>query len=285
MSDLFPSLKSLKPDIDKVYDYPIFLENGIVGWSSTVRLKNGFAFSGGTSSEIHISRTKAIMEGFERALLNNFPPKYRVAFALDRFPSTNGFACGPSEKFAIDKAICEAAERFVWTEWVTDKAAAFEIIDKPIFTGISQFCISHFDNVKYFSIQICTSIFNEVKNLSMLAVIGFKGEGVFWGSSVTFGESQNYEHALVEAYRNLKTYSSFGNSSLELFEDKVIQKFGREGAKTFSPNTSVTPCVFKIDDWDLIIAAELYGNIWIARAIASRFKENLNKDLGKMILW
>lgn len=285
MNNLFAFLKSIEPRIDKVFEHPIWDDkNEIVGWSSVIRDDAGYPYSGGTDNEREFARLKALYEGIERSVIKSlFGRGGQSFFLLDRFPTSNGFACGPSEDFVIQKAIFEGFERYLWDLWV-DRKICLSSIFKYTLSDYALVLADDFDDINFYGCQFIPNFYSQETPLSFLVCVGKFKNGIFWGSQVSAATSSlSFDHALVEANRNLKSFRSGTCKSSESYEDQVLQKFGESGLSTFSPYVGSSDILHIHGEFEILQSAEVTTDVWIARSLIKGFQER--KDISRMSFW
>ncbi len=284
MTNLFEFLKRLDPTVDKIFEYPIFdSKNEVFAWSSIVRDNAGYPYSGGSDFQQEIARSKALYEGIERAAVKRmYSEKHNKLFLLDQFPSTNGFACGPSEDFTIKKAIFEGFERYLWDLWI-DKKISLKLIDSIPDSKYISILEKSFEQIEFYCCEFQAPFLQHAGGFHFLVCIGTINKGIFWGSHVNSDLTVTaFEHALIEAQRNLNTFKSGSCTKSLSYEDQILQKYGENGQNLFSPQLG--NCLHKIDaNFQILQTAELANGIWIARALVDGFLER--RDPSRMAFW
>ena len=269
MSRLFDFLKILTPSVDKIFEYPILDDRKkCIGWSSIVRDKDGYPLSGGTDFSREIARLKSLYEAIERGAIRNiYIQNGDLPFQLNKYPTTNGFACGPSESFTIEKSIAESFERYLWDLWIDKKISLFNI-QTPILSELANNFCKSFEKYEFYGLEFTSNLYQTEKKQFFLVCIGYFGNGIFWGSNISDSCSgKSLDHAIFEASRNLKTFRSGECKISDNYEDIILQKYGECGIELFEPAIGENKLLNLNGKFEVLQSSELTENIWIARAI------------------
>lgn len=219
---LLDKLVSLNPAVVGINLQEIRTEGGEpLGWNAVVETSHNLAFSGGTSSDKDIAIRIALAECFERSLFlkiyNDTGPLFSDLL-LDKHPSSSGFACGFQKSSTKFRSICEGLERWAWSQWIDSgylmpKVAAIDYASK-----LTAFLVSKFEKYSLFSKEI----YFEDNRYRFVIFLGEMKNGIFAGSRVsTFQDSNIWEHALIEAYRNLENFKLFQNNGTSEFYERL----------------------------------------------------------------
>lgn len=214
---LLKKLLELNPEIKSLDQQPILDFDGkVVGWNSYFLDKNGQAIAGGTSQALETAKRIAIAECFERAIFNrlidnifDFPE-----LLLEEAPSTSGFAAGFERDATAYRSICEGLERWAWSQWI-DEGYLIPTIQKPQLSELAVALSSNFSKMAFHHISIKTQHSIDCKNLALSIFLGFKNSGIFAGSRVTSSNDNSWDHAVIEAYRNLKNFEITDRNTID----------------------------------------------------------------------
>jgi hypothetical protein len=193
-----------------------------VGWNAVVETSSSNAFSGGTCGDQETAIRIAIAECFERSFFLKISQLEDVslqALLLDQHPSSSGFACGFEPDTTRFRSICEGIERWAWSQWIDYSYKIKKVDSMEYRTSLGDFLASKFDKFTLFS----HDIYFQFQQYKFVLFIGEKSNGVFAGSRVsTSKDSLIWEHAIIEAYRNLENFKLFQNQSSKKIEDLDI---------------------------------------------------------------
>ena len=282
MKSLFDTLKQLNPSVEKIYEYKSKISEKEDLWTCIARTSISTAFAGGTDISQVIARAKCLYEGIERSYINEISKNNSDSFFLRKFPSSNGFACGPDKSFAIRKAIFEGLERYCWDQWIDHKLSMVEF-HGPV-SEVSSYLLKNFRKHLLLSSEIISTAYSD-QRLIFKACIGFSDTGVFWGTQFEeFNINNNFEHAIIEAQRNYRTFKSEECANSRRYEDIILHKYGTYGLNgtTLSidsiQRTHLIPNKFSFLDVDCIS-----DGVWIARCLVDGFVES--RSNGRMAFW
>lgn len=194
------------PDLKEIREAPILLDSRTVGYHSTI-VTNEFMGSGVHTTK-NGARRVAAAEIIERKAFGEVirgSPEDRQALHLDQVPTTCGFAAGFDEEATKFRSICEAVERWAWSKWIDDGFHIPEADPAPRLNKISTAFSDFFDRTYFFKKNIDLD-FVEPRGVSFYVVLGVKNQGVFAGSKVAMDNQRSWQHALTEAWRNLRIF-------------------------------------------------------------------------------
>ncbi len=221
---LLDKLVLLNPTVVGINIQEIRSDNGEpLGWNAVVETSRNLAFSGGTSSDKDTAIRIALAECFERSLflkIYNMKTPLFSELLLDKHPSSSGFACGFQKSSTKFRSICEGLERWAWSQWIDSKYIMPKISSIDHASKLTTFLASKFEKHSFFSKEI----YFEGNRYRFVIFLGEHKSGIFAGSRVsTFLDSNIWEHALIEAYRNLENFKLFQkNGTAEFFEQLDI---------------------------------------------------------------
>lgn len=192
----------------------------VVGWNSYIYESESIVKAGGTGETREVALRIAYAELIERATFHKISklPNLNLKFQFPNFPTTCGFAAGFSKADTKNRAICEAIERWCFSEWI-DEGKFIEEYQPSKLNSITQYFVSKFDHVEFYIKKIDVQFIDElnVDTLYFCACLGYKKDGVFLGSRVSNDIEDLFQHAAVEAFRaniihdNLDTSMRKGN--------------------------------------------------------------------------
>lgn len=203
--------KSVLPDFDKIELIAVKddLQN-IIGWEANAYLNNGYPISGGLHSNQQTAIRICVAELIERCLVKFISTSNEAnKFRLEAHPGTCGFAAGFECEKTKQRAIGEGLERWAWSKWIDEgHNISHKTLLKKDLTPISIYIIEQFEKLNFYSREI------KFKDTcyDFNVVVAEVNSGVFAGSRVTITGSMDWEHAFVEAYRNLKNYQAFNKN-------------------------------------------------------------------------
>lgn len=202
---ILEKVKIIAPSFSHIIEVPICGDDGQeVGWISSCILKNGFVESTGTSVSKNLARRKAISELVERNLFKLCASIDGDLFQLEQYPTSSGCAAGLQLFSTKMRSIFEAVERRAWSLWI-DFGHPLEKTTKPLLlTKVADWHLKNFEQVIFLKASISVlNKFERLTNIKFNVVLGMTENGIFPGSAVSTNEEHNWEHASVEAYRNL----------------------------------------------------------------------------------
>lgn len=229
-------LLAFLPEISKVEESPIGDQNDIFGWHAVLLDKNNNPLGGGFNADKNTARKIAVAEFAERKLfrllynaqLSSHDPE---DFYLLSHPSSCGFAAGFERDKVRLRAISEAVERWAWSQWIDRGHFIPELGEEKVsLTDASQFIKKSFDYIKFYSINLNTSLIEDYPDeVALNIVLAFKGDGVFPGSRVCAKGEEKWGHSIVEAYRHLLITSTYHGDITSPFPYGRIFYFAHHG--------------------------------------------------------
>lgn len=205
-ADLSSILTGMNPSIVSLDEQPILDSNGqTVGWNYYFMNRNGVAVAGGTSSLRETAKRIAVAEAFERAIFETLcrETESKTSLMLDRIPSTSGFAAGFEQATTAYRSACEAVERWAWSHWI-DRHCLVPRISTPSLNPLSRHLKNRFEDLFFLQKELAVDgPSNFPRKILFSVAVGFKTGGAFAGSRVTTRGDDPWEHALIEASRNL----------------------------------------------------------------------------------
>jgi hypothetical protein len=177
-------------------------DNATLRHTSTV-IVDEIVVSGGTSSDINTSKKIAIAEAFERLLIKNINEK--ELFLLNKYPTTCGFAAGFDNESTKNRSLCEAIERWGWSNWI-DHGYSLDNTTERWKNFLKSYNNLEFDNFSIYEKTFKIYFENEFIDLYFLVFLGFTNDGVFPGSRVRYSKDDLIDHAIDESIRNKKNF-------------------------------------------------------------------------------
>src|SRR3990167_4634158 len=93
-----------------------------IGWHSSVLNLEKNALSSGCAETREVARRIAIAEAIERAMFKRMLASPQAKeFCLDQIPSSSGFAVGFEKEATAFRSLCEAVERWAWSQWIDER--------------------------------------------------------------------------------------------------------------------------------------------------------------------
>lgn len=175
-----------------------------LGWNSYIYDSNDVVKAGGTADSKDLALRIAYAELIERSTFKKISHDsiLKNRFQLTEHPTTCGFAAGFSRQETKMRAICEAIERWCFSEWV-DKQKYISTYKPQGFNELTNFFLGSFDSVDFYVQKINLELIEglNIDQLYFCACLGYKGSGVFLGSRVSNNFIDLFQHAAIEAYR------------------------------------------------------------------------------------
>jgi hypothetical protein len=201
-------------EIAEIIRQPINDHTGaMVGYHSTVLDHKQQAIGGGTAETAEHALRIGVAEVAERYLFKSMTKADKLNYLVNEFPTTCGFAAGFNREKTRLRSICEGLERWIWSKWIDDGFFIQEV-ELPSLAGLSKHFASHFGKIYYFQKQFHPKLNEGVSiDLTFGAIVGIKDDGAFAGSRVCSVTENPWEHAFVEAWRNLNNYENFGSNT------------------------------------------------------------------------
>lgn len=220
-------LLKLNPQFAGIKMQEIIYDLKVTGFNCLVQDTSLHTFSGGTSSCKETAKRIAIAEAFERSFLTliNSDPLLRSEYFLNEYPSSTGFAAGFNKAKTNFRSICEGLECWAWSKWI-DENHYIKNIDPPHRLSIlAKGLLENFKEFFWFKRCFEISVNNKLLDLEFVVFLGCTHEGIFPGSRVSSKGDDLYEHAIIEAYRNLKNSELYRNSNIspsDIIQERVI---------------------------------------------------------------
>lgn len=199
-------------------------------WHASLIDENSYPVSGGWGSSKDLARTIAISEWFER----NFVFELRKGSQVEKekwdlidFNSACGFAAGFDEPNTRLRSVQEASERWVMSLWIDSQyfipeRAQEEIV--PSLSEESQYLVSFFDKVRFFEKRVIVDCNDILIEVNVVQTMGYKGNGIFPGSSASDRGNGVWEHALLESARHLMALRNNPNRG-DVFPENRLRFF------------------------------------------------------------
>lgn len=225
IDNLLNHLLRLNSSIKSINKQPIMnSHNAIVGWNCYFVNNKGQSFAGGTAQNEHLALQIAVAESFERTIFSILFSKelYVKNYLLDEIPSTSGFAVGFTKESTAFRSICEAVERWSWSQWI-DYGFKTPLLKKSNFSKLATHLTTLFDGYELYQKTVHLDSELICEPLIFSVFLGFKNNGIFAGSRVTTIKDDPWDHAAIEAYRNLKN-SELIDSTLLDAENIISQR-------------------------------------------------------------
>lgn len=223
--NLLESLSSLDKRFGGIAEQSIVnAKNEIVGWNYFVNDKDGRTISGGTSSSKETALRIGVAEAFERGLARKCwsSEDLKKDFLLEEFQSTCGFAAGFDDNSTRFRAICEGLERWAWSNWIDHNCHLPEVPAPDNLNPLTKHLLNQFQSFRFYTKDFKLKVDGNIMDLRFSLFLGISESGVFPGSRVTTAIDNPWEHALIEAYRNLKNYNFFKNCPENLDQENII---------------------------------------------------------------
>jgi hypothetical protein len=200
-------LQTIVPAFELVEEAPLATAGGpTFAWHATAMGAAGEPLGSGMARTRTLARQIAIAEAIERAVARRLAQMEASAWALDRYPSTCGFAVGQAAESARRRAICEAVERWIWEQWIEEGAEVPEV-DPQVVLGNSlvRLLLEPFQSLRCFSLSLAAPSELAGATLRFAAIVAFGSGGAFAGSRVAVEDHEEdpWEHAAIECRRNL----------------------------------------------------------------------------------
>jgi len=197
-----------------------------IGYEAVVFDLKGFVLGGGMSSEREAAIKIAASEALERSLvrdLSGSPDK--ADFGFPEYATGCGFAYGFTRDGAQTRAICEAVERWVWTEWIENQKVLEEVAESPK-SPFVKYLRQPFDKIRFFKKSVkLQDVPSEFSKIEVRIVLGYKDGGIFPGSEAWIVEGHPFSHASGEAFRHLRAAQSLSKreeATMDLPERRLL---------------------------------------------------------------
>lgn len=214
----------------------LFLQTGSNDfWHSTILDQNKVPLSGGFGSSRMIARKIAIAEFLERSKYKEICLADDVTqkqWGIHLINSACGFAAGFTKPNTVHRSVCEAAERWVMSQWIDNHYFIDELPMKTLVSEldpVSRFMIEQFDEVRFFkkTVLVPFPLSQTMFQINVFQTMGLKDQGIFPGSSAQLGSSP-WQHALLESFRHLLLVRN--NFPIEKFPDNKIRFFSQNAS-------------------------------------------------------
>ena len=221
----FENLNSFKNLISKLEYGEISSADKFLAWNCYIYDKKNNIISGGTSIYKAVSLRIAYAELIERVMFKTIflEEQKKRDFLIYDYPTTCGFAAGFSDIETCMRSICEAVERWSWTQWI-DNACYVEPFFPAIKNELCTFLLSDFKNYQFYIKKINTEKMKELigkTELFFCAILAYTEEGVFLGSRVSNNLSDMIQHSVIEAHRARKIFLKPSESKPDFYSNRV----------------------------------------------------------------
>ncbi len=268
-------LKNILPDLNRIEEAALkSTQDLVIGWHCNAVIDTNKILGSGTHPDRALSRTIAISEAIERRIVSNLKYSNRCAtFLLDQYPSTCGFAVGFDEPATRTRAIAEAVERWVRSQWIDFHYAIPEVPANFVESSLcplGSWLRKSFDEIRYFYLTTQMNVDDELVDFHTAIAVGIKGEGAFVGSKTARSSIGLWTHALAEAWRHLVLFER--NSERESEEMKPIVYFGNNKQDAFQQIALANKETWKKSELLLVKKVEpLDQGIYCYRALCRDF--------------
>jgi ribosomal protein S12 methylthiotransferase accessory factor YcaO len=204
-------LKKIVPNYEKIFESSFFDSNGIIlGWHATVADKLENALGSGCATDKNLARRIAIAETIERYKFHEIlrEKEKNPHLGIETHPNSDGFACGFNKEDTMMRAVCEAVERWVWSQWIDKNKFIPELKVLPNLNALSKHLLSGFEDASFFQKEVSVYLNGNVFKIYVGVVLAFKEGGIFPGSRASLNADFIWEHGLIEAARNHNIYSN-----------------------------------------------------------------------------
>ena len=239
-NDFLKILKSLQPDFDSIVEQGILApyphlhpyhdkdededkeskeeedkEAERVGWHCYAYLKDGDCFGGGTHQSKETARRIVIAESLERSVFYhlcrefNEKKKGEDPLCLKSHPTTCGFAVGFQDEPTRWRALCEGLERWAWSKWIDDHFFIPRVTVPSSFSRLSEALKSPFEDIQCYQKKMFLLIGGKRLFFNFNVFLGFKDKGVFPGSRVVPEHEEQWDHCVIEAWRNWNNFKIY----------------------------------------------------------------------------
>ena len=219
-NDFLSMIQKLQPDFDGMVEQSIQTkDHEKVGWHCYAYLKNGVCIGNGTHARKEIARRIAIAECLERAVFYKMckdvkKQEVKDVFLLKGHPTTCGFAVGFKDENTKWRAVCESLERWAWSKWIDEHFFLPEIsVPSGLFSQLSNTLRIPFDRIQCYQKKMTLFIEKKLLSLNFNVFLGFKDKGVFPGSRVTPEQEDQWDHCVIEAWRNCNNFEMYQRKS------------------------------------------------------------------------
>lgn len=245
------------PEFSEIQEMPILGNNkNALGWHSSILINDGKAIGSGTAKDRHTARRIAVAETVERGFLNHCSSDNirSEEFMLNLINSSSGFAAGFNDPATGFRSMCEAVERWAWSQWI-DKSYLIPQVTPVISDALTQSLLSQFQSVQFYKTSLTVKLGDYLRPLQLGIVLGLTNKGIFAGSRVTSPSDDPWEHAAIEANRNFQLFSQLINideseiQSLTWFQRRILY-FGKNRDSALKQIPSVSSIKLQ-DKWPM----------------------------------
>lgn len=240
---MIETVKKWAPEFSHFEEAPVLVNGQEVGWHCHSIMKDGKTLAGGTHPDRETAMRIAVAELLERSVVKTLPKDER--FLLDEFPTTCGFAAGFERNTTRFRAVCEALERWAWSQWIDKKYRVERSSGPTSMTPLMEHLAGVFDQVLYFQREIVVPDADFGGRVLRWGVcLGVTGSGIYPGSRVTSSTDDLWLHPLVEAWRHRKIHEVRMNGNMDPesmdFVIKRIVHFGTHSEEALTQIESAT---------------------------------------------
>lgn len=266
------SLKKIVPSFNLLMESEFKGSNGnIVGWHTSLVDNASLPLGSGFSEDRNTARRIAIAEAIERQCFRDLIKSEDLDyFGLKGHPNTDGFACGFENDSTMMRAICEAVERWAWSQWIDYNCKIPQIESEVLISPLGKSIQHQFDKISFYLKPIKILLNNRFVEFFIGVCIAEKNNGVFPGSRVSLDKNSLWQHGLIEAYRNYNIYTSgFGRN--DIICDR-IKFFGKCGIRAISQIASAHKNEWKVPRIKLLAKHhEMPDGVHLWRAICDGY--------------
>jgi len=193
----------------RLLEGPLIPRSAIRFCHSVIVDNAGYPIAGGFSDEFVNARKIAVSELIERNTfkqLANSDTDLQKSWGIDIHPTACGFAGGFDLLQTRRRSLSEAVERWVMSLWIDDHFQIEEVPAEEVFGTLdeaSNYIVRQFDEVRFFIKSVDVEFDGSTVPILVAQTMGFKGNGVFPGSSAQSTGGNYWQHALIESYRHL----------------------------------------------------------------------------------
>lgn len=187
----------------------LFPEIGLDYWHSTVVSSHNIPISGGFGFDRHYARKIALAEYLERMSVVEITNTIseHAKWGADLIPTACGFAAGFDKNNTILRALGEACERWVLSNWIDNQLFIEELSANEInLDPAAIFFSNQFSQVRYFKKKLKIFFQGMLVDVTVAQTTAFTEDGAFPGSSVQVINNDDkflWQHSLLESYRHL----------------------------------------------------------------------------------
>lgn len=273
---MLKTLLKWEPGFSHFEDTPLISKNGsTAGWHSQIISHDGITLGGGAHEKLNTAKRIAIAEVLERAVIKHLKnSEFSDLYKLKQYPTSSGFAAGFDKNPTLFRAICEAIERWAWSQWIDSHFKITLLDEMPKLSNLGQFYLEGFDRIQFYQQKIKVES-SQVGNLELKfgVALGFSKKGIFPGSRVTSHKDDLWTHALLEAWRNKQIFEKLENAH------KVPQHFFPKRVLFFGSNSEFALNTLKMstkEEWpkpklNFIKQVPIEDNFYIFRALCDDF--------------